>query len=201
MSTYKIVDLKCPGCGEPSSTSEQTCKYCGRQVIITSFNSVYEMLPQDVNKYVNSYKEVLRDHPEESSIHTSIGMCYLRLRLHEKALESFEKATQYNFDNSETYFYAAVCLLKGKKAYLAPKAIIEKAQEYLNAALTIENRGIYHYFLAYIKYDFYERKFLRITPNYESELKNACVNNVTKEDIRKLFDLLNVDIPNVLNVE
>ncbi|WP_438445114.1 hypothetical protein [Gorillibacterium sp. sgz5001074] len=195
MCAYKVVDLRCPGCGEPSSTSEQTCKYCGRQVIIMSFNSVYNMSQQDANKYVQSYNEALKEHPEESSIQSSLGMCYLKLKLYDKAVESFEKAIQDNFDNSETYFYAAVGLLKGKKAFMTPKAMIDKALEYLNAALMIENRGIYNYFSAYLKYDFYERKYLRISPSYKDELSTAYTNHVTNEDIRILFELLNVEIP------
>lgn len=199
MGEYNVIDLRCPGCGEPSSTSERICKYCGRQVIITSFNSVYEMKAQDVNKYVSTYKEVLRENPDESVINSSIGMCYLKIKLYDKALESFERAIQNNFDNSETYFYAGVCMLKGKKAYLAPKVNIDKALEYINAALMIENRGVYSYFLAYIKYDFYERKFLRIAPDYIEELTTANLNNVTHEDIRQLFEILNVEIPETFN--
>ncbi len=153
------------------------------------------MSQQDANKYVQSYNEALKEHPEESSIQSSLGMCYLKLKLYDKAVESFEKAIQDNFDNSETYFYAAVGLLKGKKAFMTPKAMIDKALEYLNAALMIENRGIYNYFSAYLKYDFYERKYLRISPSYKDELSTAYTNHVTNEDIRILFELLNVEIP------
>lgn len=99
------------------------------------------MNPQVTNKYVKFYKEALADNPNNPQLNSSIGMCYLKLKLYDKALESFEKAIEDDFDNSETYFYAAVCLLKGRKAFLTPKADIDKALEYINAALMIENRG------------------------------------------------------------
>jgi len=43
--------------------------------------------------------------------------------------------------------------------------------EYLNAAIMIELRGIYHYFLAYVKHDYFERKYLNIAPNWEENKK------------------------------
>ena len=63
-------------------------------------------------------------------------------------------------DQPDVFFYAAVSLLKGQKAFVAPRAAIDKCLEYLNAALMIEPKGIYQYFLAYIKYDYFSRKYL-----------------------------------------
>lgn len=40
---HQVIDMKCPGCGAPTSTGETTCKYCHRPVIISTFNSVYSM--------------------------------------------------------------------------------------------------------------------------------------------------------------
>lgn len=199
MTDYKFIDISCPGCGAAVSTGQKNCKFCSRPVIITSFNSVYEMNPQVVNKYVRSYMEVLKDKPDDVQINTSIGLCYLKLKLYDKALASFEKAIGDDFDNTDTYFYAAVCLLKGKKAFLTLKSDIEKIQQYIEAALMIENRGIYNYFLAYIKYDFYEKKSLNIYPDYREEVSMAYNNNVTEEDIRILFEILNVTKPEVFN--
>lgn len=196
---YTVIDLTCPGCGVPVNTSRKTCKYCGRELVITSFSSVYSMLPQDINKYVGSYKKALSEDPNNPTINLSIAMCYLKLRLYRQALLNFKKAIEDNFDNSETYFYAAVSLLQGKKAFLAPFSDIKRVIEYTNAAIQIENRGIYYYFLSYVKYDFYERKSLNIYPSYLDELIQAHQNNVSQEDIRFLFELLGVSIPDSLN--
>lgn len=196
---YTVIDLTCPGCGEPVNTSKKNCKYCGRELVITSFTSVSSMLPKDIQRYVNSYKKVLSEAPNNPTINLSIAMCYLKLKLYRQALFCFEKAIEDNFDNSETYFYAAVSLLQGKKAFLTPIADIKKAIEYVEAAIQIENRGIYYYFLAYIKFDFYERKSLNISPNFFEELTKAYQNNVSQEDIRILFELLCVAIPENFN--
>ena len=153
------------------------------------------------NKYVSTYRNVLQDSPDNREINNSVAMCYLKLRIYDKALNTFEKAMEDNFDNSETFFFAAVCLLRGQKAFNTPKNDIKKAMEYVNAALMIEPRGIYYYFLAYIKFDFYKRKHLNITPNYLAELGEARKNNVAFADIDLLFDVLQKSVPDEIKLQ
>lgn len=193
--SYQAIDLTCPGCGAPVSINQKVCEYCDRPILISSFNSVYSMSLTDINKYKKSYTQALGENPDNPQINSSIAMCYLKLRLYDKALESFEKAIEDDFDNSETYFYAAVSLLKGKKAFLTPRADINKAIDYINAALMIEPKGIYYYFLAYIKYDFFERKFLNTAPNFKECYYNAIQAGVSDYDINMLFDILGVSKP------
>lgn len=191
----QIIELTCPGCGARVSTGTATCEWCHKPVVITTFNSVVDMPLPEVNKYANSYKKELSENPEDKTLNTSIAMCYLKLKMYDKALPAFEKAIEDNFDNSESYFYAAVCLLKGKKAFLAQRSDIDKIEEYINAANMIEPRGIYHYFLAYIKQDFFERKFLNTTPTYEECLMNAEQMGTSQYDKDMLFELLGVGKP------
>lgn len=194
---YNVINLTCPGCGAPISTDQKVCEYCDRPVLISSFNSVYSMSVTDINKYKKSYTQALSDNPDNPQLNSSVAMCYLKLGLYDKALESFEKAIEDDFDNSETYFYAAVSLLKGKKAFLTPRPDINKAIDYINAALMIEPKGIYYYFLAYIKYDFFERKFLNTTPDYKDCYKMAMGAGVSDYDVKMLFDILNVPKPSI----
>ena len=72
----------------------------------------------EVNKYAGAYRSALSQHPDNTELNNSIAMCYLKLKLYDKAQASFAKAIEDNFDNSETYFYAAISLLSGKKAFL-----------------------------------------------------------------------------------
>ena len=72
---------------------------------------------------------------------------------------------------------------------------INQAEEYLNAAIMIEPKGIYYYMLAYIRYDFHARKFLRCSPDYRELLQQAVAAGVTPADIDQLFSVLNVEIP------
>lgn len=193
--SYKAERLVCPGCGFPIEPGMKECP-AGHPVSISTFNSVYDMPMPLVNKYANTYKKDLMDAPEDQELNHSLGICYLKLKLHDKALSAFEKAMEENFDNSESFFYAAISLLKGKKAFLAQRADIDKAVEYINAAIMIEPKGIYYYFLAYIKYDYFERKFLNSSPNYRECVQTAYDIGTSNFDKVMLFDILGVALPN-----
>jgi len=193
-----VVNFECPGCGAPVSTSDKTCNYCKGPVTISTFNSVASLSLPDITKYANSYNKALAANPADANLRCSAGMCYLKLRLYDKALPAFEATIASNFDGSEAYFYAAVCLLKGQKAFLATRPVIDKAMEYLNAALMIEPRGIYHYFMAYIKYDYFSRKFFKISPDYQETLQMASAADLSEHDINQLFEILGVARPSVL---
>ena len=103
---------------------------------------------------------------------------------------------QYNFDNSETFFYAAVCLLKGRKAFLCNRPEIDKIEEYINAAIMIEPRGVYYYLLAYIKFDYFNRKFFKTSPTYQEALAMAQQQGYSPFDAEQLFGILGVERPN-----
>ena len=194
----QIINLNCPGCGAPVSTSQKQCEYCTRPVVITSFSSVQAMSPLELNKYVGTYRKVLAENPDNQALNAAIAHCYLKLKLYDKALPAFEKAIEDNFDHSETFFYAAVCLLKGQKAFVASRTDIDKIEEYLNAALMIEPRGIYYYFQSYIKYDYFHRKYLNTTPSYREALQMAIDNGVSGADIEQLFGVTGIEIPHEL---
>jgi len=189
------VEISCPKCDAPVSVGQETCEWCHSPVTISTFNSVYDMPMPMVNKYASVYRKALAEHPDNQTLNNSVAMCYLKLKLYDKALPAFEKAMEDNFDNSETFFYAAICLLEGKKAFLHQRPTIDKIIEYINAANMIEPKGIYYYFLAYIKYDYFKRKFLNTTPNYSDLLKTAIAQGLSKNDVEQLYAILGVERP------
>ena len=85
-----------------------------------------------------------------------------------------------------------------KKAFVAPRRTIDDAVNYLNRATAIQPKGIYYYLLAYIKYDYFERKFLNTTPNYKQLLKTAAEKGVTTAEINNLYSVLGVQRPSCL---
>lgn len=192
---FSVVELNCPGCGARVSTEQKVCDWCHKPIIISTFNSVADMPLPEVNKYANAYRQALSAAPENQDLNKSVAMCYLKLKLYDKAIPAFEKALENNFDDSELFFYAAICLLRGKKAFVAQRSDVEKAIEYLNAANMIEPKGIYYYFLAYIKYDYFERKYLNTSPNYRDCLTMAYGSGVSDFDVENLFAILNAPKP------
>lgn len=194
---YEVVDICCPGCGNPVTTGDKICIYCKRPVIISTFQSVNTMPMGQLNRYARAYQKELLQHPNNTELNRSIAMCYLKLGMYDKAQKAFDKLIETDFDNAENYFYAAITTLQGKKAFLNYRSAIDKAMEYLNAALMIEPLGIYYYFLAYIKYDYFERKSLNIRPNYREELINANEVGLSRYDIEQLFSILRVQKPTI----
>lgn len=193
--SYSVIELNCPGCGARVSTGQNECEWCHKPVLISTFNSVWSMPMPEVNKYVKAYSDALSENPDNQELNNSAAMCYLKRKLYDKALPAFEKAMEDNFDNSETFFYAAICLLKGKKPFLHQRPTIDKIEEYINAATMIEPRGIYYYFLAYIKYDYFKRKFLNISPDFQETLDVAKSCGYSEFDTEQLFLILGVDKP------
>ena len=190
----QVLNLTCPGCGAPIDVGMKECPY-GHPITISTFNSVYSMPLPMVNKYANTYKKKLSEDPTDVQSLESIAFCYLKLKLYDKALEAFEKAFEENFDNAELYFYAAICLLEGKKAFLQQRPTIDKILEYINAAIMIEPRGIFYYFMAYIKYDYFKRKFLNVSPNFQDTLAMAREYGYSELDTVQLYSILGVDKP------
>lgn len=196
--SQQVIKLSCPGCGAGIEVNQEHCEYCKSPVLIHTFNSVHTMPLPQVNKYANTYRKALAENPDHQVLNASVAFCYLRLKLYDKALPTFEKAMEDNFDNAEVFFYAAVCLLKGRKAFVTQRADIDKIEEYLQAALMLEPKGIYYYFQAYIKYDYFHRKYLNSSPNYEECLQMAAQNGVSEGDIEQLFAILEVPRPESL---
>ena len=194
----QVHDIKCRSCGAAADIGQTKCRFCKQPVMVSTFNSVYSMPMPMVNQYAAAYREALQNEPDAKDLNISIAMCYLKPKLYDKALAALEKAMEENFDNSETFFYAAICLLGGKKAFLAQRTEIDKIEEYINAALAIEPRGIYHYLQAYIKYDYFSRKFFNTSPTYKEALENAKSAGVSPHDIEQLYGILGVQRPETI---
>ena len=193
----EIRVLVCPFCAAPISQKASLCEYCGHEYMVSSFSSLSKVSRSDLNKYTNAYSSALRDNPDDPSLNTSIGICFLSLGLHDKAMLNFEKVIGADPENASAYCMAAMCLLKGRSAFLCEKKNVDKAIEYLNAALMIEEIGKYHFFMAYLKYDYYKRKFLKTEPDYKYHLDAAYSTGVTDEEIFDLFNILKVKVPDV----
>jgi tetratricopeptide (TPR) repeat protein len=187
--------IKCPNCGELGQETGTICKACDNPVTITEAKIVIAMPMPQVNKYIASYREQIAQNPEDKSLNTSIAMCYLRLKLYDKALPCFEKAMEENFEDSVPFFYAAICLFKGQKAFLQMRPTIDKALEYINAALMIEENPLYIYFQAYIKADYFERKFLNVPPPAATLLQQTKNMGLAEEDITGFYAIMGVERP------
>lgn len=193
-----VVDLKCPGCGARVQMDQKECEFCHSPVLVSSMSDIFGMSAANVSKYSKSYENDLAANPDNAEISNSLGICYLKMGFYDKALEKFDKAIEQDLNNPETYIFAAICLLAGNKPFVTPRQNIDKIETYINAALMLEEKGIFRYFQAYIKQDFFKRKFLKTSPMWEECLAKAKADGLSPVDVEQLFTLLKQEIPSVL---
>ena len=194
----EVISLSCPNCGAPVAANNKECEHCGSPIIINSIKSIASFSTLQLNKYANSYKKALENNPDNRDINLSIGICYLKLKLYDKAIIAFSKAMEDNFENPQPFYLAAMSLLKGKKPFVTPRSDIDKMIEYLNAAIMIDPQAIFYYFLAYIKYDYFERKYLNTSPNYHELIKEALIHQISPSDIDEFHTLTNTTSPKLI---
>lgn len=115
-----------------------------------------------------------------------------------KASSACRMAMARGASNPDLCFYNAVCILKGKKAFVQQKTDIKDIIMLLEKAVSLEPKPIYMYFLAYVKYDYYARNFFAIKPDYKQCLYEAKNLGLTEEDKMRLFSLLKVERPSCL---
>jgi tetratricopeptide (TPR) repeat protein len=194
--------IKCGGCGadvlESQLENGEICPTCGSAARIKHYETVKAMPLPQVNKYVVAFQAQIAQNPNDSALNSSLALCFLKLKLPAKALPYFEKAMADNFSDSSLYYYAAICLLDGKKAFLQTRPVIDKILEYVNAALMLEDKGIYHYFTAYIKNDYFERKRLNSKPTWQEYFEAAKQRGTAEQEIQELYALLGVERPSGL---
>jgi len=132
--------------------------------------------------------------------HHADAMNLLKRKQYDNASVAFEGAVRQSPDSSEVYFYAAVCLLKGKPAFVTLRPEIDRIENHIDTALTIERKAIYYYFQAYIKYDYFERKCFNTSPTWRQALSSAKSAGLSRFDVQKLYKTLDVPCPACLQI-
>lgn len=191
----EVIDIKCPGCGAPVSMDQGFCNYCGRPISITSFSSISRIPKGELRGQAAAYEEVVSDHPESVAANKSLGLCYIEMGLHDKALDAFERAISADPADSESYFYAACAMLGGEPAGYVDRQTVDQAISYAEAASKIESRGIYDLLNSYMVSERYEKKFLNHSPSAAEYLSRASSEGVSQADKSMLFEMLKVDEP------
>ena len=193
---------KCQQCGDSYEADKlvngEICPTCDKPYQIKNYKAIAEMPPPQINKYITTIQTQLVENPQDKQLNSSLGICFLKLKLYDKALPFFEKAMEDNFSDPSPYFYAAACLLKGKKAFLAMRPEIDAIEKYLDAAISLDPKGVFYYFRAYIKYDYFSRKAFKTSPTWQEALLYANDVGVSSEDIAEFYQIIGVERPNCL---
>ena len=189
----EVISIKCPNCGASITTQTKKCEYCQSDVMVKSFHALSNMPLPQVNKYMASYRAAAVEHPNNNDVNTSIGMCFLKLKKYDQAIEAFEKAQADNFEDATPFFYAAVARLKGRKPFLCSRPEIDAMETDVNAALSINPTAEQYYFLSYIR-DYFKRKFLKHSPAWEDLMTEAVNNGLSPADVEEFHAMTGTPI-------
>ena len=190
----EVISLNCPGCGASITTQTKVCEYCRKDILVKSFHSISSMPLPQINKYMASYKSAASEHPEHNGVNASIGLCFLRLKKYDQALDAFEKAQADNFEDATPFFYAAVARLKGRKPFLCSRQEIDQMETDINAAISIEPCAEQYYFLSYIGRDYFKRKFLKHDPSWEILMEKAINNGLSPADVEYFHAMIGTPV-------
>jgi tetratricopeptide (TPR) repeat protein len=190
----EIISMKCPSCGASITTQTKQCDYCQSDILVKSFKNLAAMPLPQVNKYMAAYQSASAEHPDNNDINAAVGLCFLRLKKYDQALNYLEKAQADNFEDATPFFYAAVARLKGRKPFLLNRQEIDQIMTDIEAAMSIEPKAEQYYFMSYIKRDYFKRKFLNTTPSWEEYMQEAVDNGLSAADVEEFHAMVGTPV-------
>ena len=190
----EIISMKCPSCGASITTQTKQCDYCQSDILVKSFKNLAAMPLPQVNKYMAAYQSASAEHPDNNDVNASVGLCFLRLKKYDLALNYLEKAQADNFEDATPFFYAAVARLEGRKPFLLNRQEIDQIMTDIEAAMSIEPKAEQYYFMSYIKRDYFKRKFLNTTPSWEEYMQEAVDNGLSAADVEEFHAMVGTPV-------
>lgn len=189
-----VAIIRCQGCGANLSPSNTNCEYCGSVNVIKAKENLFVLDESLSKKYVNYYKEKVKEIPSDGEAIFFLGLFYLRLKLYDFAIKNIEKSIELMPEESDVYFYYALALMKGRKPKLISLTEIRKIEDYLKTAIQLNDTNAnYFYLWALIKYDFYLKNGLRSqTPTLDYLLDEIKSKNISTDEIEKLRNMVPV---------
>lgn len=198
MTINRVLNLRCAGCGAPVSTEQKHCAYCGREIIISSYGTIESLTPLELNKSLTAYRQALTENGDNSNLNFSLAMCYLRLKLYDNAISFFDKAINFDPFIADYYFYRACATLKGKTPFLLPRKEIDLTEQYILSAITTEQKPIYYYLYAYVRYEYFFRKCFNVRPKYNELFQESLNLGLSEKDINTFYAIIGQKRPEKL---
>ncbi len=124
------------------------------------------------------------------------------LGLYDLASKYFAKVIEQIPDCGDVYYHYALTLFKGKRPKVLPLTEIRKIEDYLNAAIQIDDsKSKYYYLLALIKHDFYIKNGLRINPpTYRELISEADSRPYERSEVEKMLQHVPINDPYLIDL-
>lgn len=180
-----IEIYKCPNCGANLNLGKDVCDYCGTQYKVKTFGQLNGLNNELIEKIAE-----FNDGFSFESADLCVGLCYLKLKQYSSALIKFERAIEQASLDSEIYYYKALALLKGRKPFLLNRAEIEKVESCLESATSLKNKAKFYFLWAVVRYDYYNRKYYNVSPDYNELFEKAKTEGLTEKEAQEIYEIL-----------
>lgn len=180
---------ECPQCGAPAKPSQRNCEFCKAEFFITSVAYLGKLEQGAINKYLQHYKKLTRENPEDAEGHLGLGITYLELGMYPLALKSFEKVIETAPEVARAYYYCGLSRVQGRRLMTLSLPETREIERWVNTAIQLDPDSVeYKVLLALIKKDYYEANSLRVTPpscdQIMAEIKGRKVSSL---EMNRLF--------------
>ncbi|MCL0069648.1 hypothetical protein M1N85_02980 [Dehalococcoidia bacterium] len=185
----------CPQCGAPAKLGVGKCEYCQAEFLVTSLTDLERFDNAGVKKYISHYQQLLKESADDEQLNCAMGICYLDLGLYDLACKYLTKAIEQMPNSGDTYYNYALALFRGRRPKVLTLTEIKRIEDYLNAAIQIDNsKSKYYYLLALIKHDFYIKNGLKINPpTFRELIYEAYGKSFEKSEIEKMLQRVPID--------
>lgn len=186
-----IIPLLMPGFRFPDNLPESIASIAMQEGVLVNSNYFDAMISR-IQTLLRSEARKKREDDNEDIIK---GIRFLNKRMYKQALSCFENVILENISEPQAYFYAAIAKMEGKRPFLLSRAMINEVESYIESANAYGECGLYFYFQAYIKYDYFAKKMLKAIPTHDELLARARGLGVSESQVNELFELLNTQRP------
>jgi len=183
-----VTVLVCPQCSAPVKQGKRSCERCHSEYTFTPVSG----LKKTLEEFEKKIKSKISESGENPELLTAMGICQMQRGLYRFANGYFDKAINLLSEDSDTFYYAAIALLNGKRPYLSSLPVIRKVVEYLELALSFSEQGSYYYLQHLVHNDYFEKRQLNCSPSsaelYEKSLLFG-LSDVDSTEISKMVGL------------
>lgn len=161
----------CPQCGASASSGHKSCEYCKAEFFVSSVAYLSSMDSSSIQKYIKSYKDIIKLEPDNPEGNIGLGLCYIVLNMYPLAKKCFANVIENHPDIALAYYYFALATIAGRRVKIVPSKDLKQVEEYLNTAVMLDD-SIYlvYVLLAMIKHDYYLGNGLKVSEPSVSDL-------------------------------
>jgi tetratricopeptide (TPR) repeat protein len=188
---------ECPQCGAAVAPSSRKCDYCKAEFFISSLAYLGNFNRNEIGKYLNHYKSLIKQDPENSEGLLGLGLCYLQTGMYPLAEKCFDKIIELSPEQSKAYYYSVLSGIKGRRINTVSLNEIRKMESYLQTAIQLDDDNPqYKLLFAMLKKDYYEVNGMRVPPPDANQLmKEIADSRIDENEMKRLRECVKVANP------